>query len=99
MRPSKAYVDYIRSDRWKRKREVYFQKYGKHCQACGTGRGPIHVHHMDYSRLGNEALTDLCGLCVRCHREVTYIYRRNRRRGLRRVTLEFVRAKRKQATR
>lgn len=84
----------MKSDKWKRKRQAYFAKYGKRCQACGTGAGPIHVHHMDYTRLGKEYLTDLCGLCVSCHREVTAIYRKNRRRGLRRVTLEYVYSKR-----
>ena len=96
---TKRYRDYITSARWQAKRQSYFAKYGKRCQACFTGRGPIHVHHMDYARLGNEHLTDLCGLCVPCHREVTRIYRANRRRGLRRVTMEFVFMKRAQIRR
>jgi 5-methylcytosine-specific restriction endonuclease McrA len=91
---TQRYRDYITGPKWQAKRQAYFRKYGKRCQACYSGQGPIHVHHMDYARLGNEHLTDLCGLCVKCHREVTAIYRKNRRRGLRRVTLEFVRAKR-----
>jgi hypothetical protein len=33
-------------------------------------------------------------LCIPCHREVTRIYKRNRRAGLRRVTMEFVKKKR-----
>ncbi len=94
MKPSKGYTDYIKSQKWQLKRQQYFARYGKRCQACGTFKGPIHVHHMDYSRLGREYLTDLCGLCITCHREVTAIYRKNRRRGLRRVTLEYVAKKR-----
>lgn len=92
---NKAYKDYIASKQWSLKRQQYFNKFGKRCQACGTARGPIHVHHMDYSRFGNEWLSDLCGLCVICHREVTAIYRKNRRRGLRTVTMEYVIVKRR----
>jgi len=87
---TKAYVDYIKSDKWQRKRAEYFAVYGRKCQACGTTRGPIHVHHLSYAHLGNEPLTDLMGLCVKHHKAVTTIYRRNRRRGLRRVTMEYV---------
>lgn len=96
----KNYKDFIKSKRWQDKRQAYFKKYGKRCQACGTYKGPIHVHHMDYSRFGGrEYLTDLCGLCAECHRTVTKVYKRNRRRGLRRVTMEFVNAKRAQRIR
>lgn len=91
---TQAYKDYIASERWARKRTQVFAHYGKRCWACRTMRGPIHVHHLSYANLGREPMNDLIPLCMQCHREVTRIYKRNRRRGLRRVTMEFVRAKR-----
>ena len=91
---TKAYVDYLRSPRWKKKREEVFAHYGKRCFACRRRAKVLHVHHMTYARLGREAMGDLIPLCVPCHKEVTQIYKRNRRRGLRRVTMEFVSRKR-----
>lgn len=91
---TEAYKAYIRSERWARKRTQVFAHYGKRCYACRRATGPIHVHHLSYANLGREPMSDLMPLCVQCHREVTWIYKRNRRRGLRRVTLEYVRAKR-----
>lgn len=96
---TKAYKDYIKSVKWQRKRKEYFATYGYKCQACKTTRGPIHVHHMDYKHLGNEPLTDLMGLCYGCHKDVTTFYRRNRRYGLRRITMEYVNNKGKSKTR
>lgn len=87
---SRNYIEYMRSPRWQKKRQTVFNYYGKRCYACRTTKGHIHVHHLDYSRLGNERLQDLMPLCADCHKTVTTIYRRNRRRGLRRVTMEYV---------
>lgn len=94
--PTNMYKAYIASDKWQRKRQQVFAHYGKRCYACRTRKGPFHVHHMDYSRLGRESMSDLIPLCIPCHREVTRVYKRNRRRGLRRVTMEYVRFKRAQ---
>ena len=91
---TQAYKDYINSSRWRAKRQQVFATYGKRCFACRKAAKVLHCHHMDYSRLGNEAMGDLIPLCVPCHREVTKMYKRNRRRGLRRVTMEFVKMKR-----
>lgn len=94
---TQGYLDYLKSDAWKRKRQECFAYHGKRCKACGTVRPPIHVHHLDYRRLGRESVKhDLMPLCMPCHREVTKLYRSNRRRGLRRVTLEFIRWKQSQ---
>lgn len=88
------YKTYLKSDAWKAKRQEVFRTYGKRCYACRKAPKVLHVHHVDYSRLGHEAMGDLIPLCVPCHKEVTKIYRRSRRRGLRRVTMEFVKKKR-----
>jgi len=89
------YRAYLKSPQWQKKRQQCFAHYGKRCYACRTYRGPFHVHHMDYARFGRELITDIIPLCVPCHREVTAIYKRNRRRGLRQVTMEFVNKKRR----
>jgi 5-methylcytosine-specific restriction endonuclease McrA len=91
---TRRYKEYLRSDAWQKKRLAVFNKYGKRCYACRTAVGPIQVHHLDYSRFGRESLDDLMPLCIPCHREVTRIYKRNRRIGLRRVTMDFVKRKR-----
>lgn len=91
---TQAYRDYIKSERWQRKRQQVFAYYGKKCFACRKAAKVLHVHHMTYARLGHEAVTDLIPLCVPCHKEVTRVYKKNRRRGLRRVTMEFVKVKR-----
>lgn len=93
---TQAYVNYIKSPRWKKKREEVFAFYGKRCFACRKRAKVLHVHHVSYARLGREAMGDLMPLCVPCHKEVTRIYKRNRRRGLRRVTMEFVNMKRRE---
>jgi predicted HNH restriction endonuclease len=89
-----AYRNYLRSQKWQKKRQEVFAHYGKKCYACGKRPKVLHVHHMTYARLGREAIGDLIPLCVPCHKELTRIYRSNRRRGLRRVTMEFVKSKR-----
>lgn len=93
MAPGPKYIAYIKSDKWKAKRQQVFAHYGKKCYACGARDKVLHCHHMTYARLGREAMGDLIPLCVPCHKEVTALYKRNRRRGLMRVTLEFVKMK------
>jgi len=48
-----------------------------YCQACGTQKGSLHVHHVTYVRFGKEALTDLRGLCDTCHKKVHETHRKN----------------------
>lgn len=91
---TRAYIEYIRSPRWRAKRQQAFKFYGKKCYACRQRKRVMHVHHLTYARLGHEQMSDLMVLCKECHDEVTKIYRRSRRRGLRRVTMEFVKIKR-----
>jgi 5-methylcytosine-specific restriction endonuclease McrA len=91
---TKGYIAYIKSDAWRAKRQEVFAFYGKKCFACRKTPKVLHVHHLTYARLGRENVADLIPLCVPCHREVTAIYKKNRRRGLARVTMEFVKVKR-----
>lgn len=60
---------------WARKREMAFNHYGKKCYACGSRRGPLHIHHVTYIRFGGrELMRDLRPLCQSCHREVTALH-------------------------
>lgn len=92
------YKAYLKSDRWKKKRQQVFTHYGKRCYACRIAPRILHVHHLTYDRLGRENISDLIPLCVPCHKEITRLYRTpgGRQKGNRRVTMEFVRRKRQE---
>lgn len=63
------YPVYIRSERWRQKRVDVIRRARGICERCG--RWPIvNVHHLTYDRLGDELLTDLLGVCSRCHQEL-----------------------------
>lgn len=62
-----SYRFYMQSDRWQELRRSVIQKHRGRCQACGKkGR---HVHHVNYTRLFKEKLSeDLVLFCGDCHR-------------------------------
>jgi hypothetical protein len=60
------YQEYINSPAWRRRCKDFYSKYGKACAACGETRR-IHMHHMSYRHLGNEADHELTPLCRECH--------------------------------
>lgn len=41
-------------------------KIGYKCSKCGI-RQKLHVHHLNYDRLGNELQSDLMVVCNNCH--------------------------------
>lgn len=87
---SKRYKDYINSDRWKAKVAAYWQRNGKYCKACGATKN-LHVHHMTYERFGGgEYMSDLMGLCHKCHRDVHTLDRKTGRRNLRAATFAII---------
>lgn len=62
-----SYDAYILSEEWQKFRKRYFGSgMPRLCLACGSSRR-ITLHHMTYSRLGREMLTDVCPLCRTCH--------------------------------
>lgn len=90
------YVRYIKSEKWKMKREAYFDRYGRYCRACYTKRGHIHLHHTSYDRLGREPFSDLVPLCTECHKGVHALHRKSgRRMTLREATMAYINSKRK----
>jgi hypothetical protein len=62
------YRKYIKSKRWKRKREQALRHYQYMCHGCGTKKlEELQVHHRHYDTLGNECMEDLIVLCGDCH--------------------------------
>lgn len=61
------YPSYLRSKHWKDVKRRYYSKYGYYCKSCNWKRN-LQLHHRTYKNIGNERLTDLESLCVKCHR-------------------------------
>ena len=63
--PPNDYDNYLRSQAWAETRERFFEQVGR---LCICGEPATQVHHKTYDNIGKEALlTDLSGLCNRCH--------------------------------
>lgn len=60
------YQRYLRSLRWKRKRDAVVKRDGGRCRICNA-EGPLEVHHRTYKDLGHEKMADLISLCPDCH--------------------------------
>lgn len=60
------YQMYLKSGKWRKKREEVFRKYGKECVLCGSQEHII-VHHRRYTHIGSEPMEDLIPLCGSCH--------------------------------
>ena len=56
---------YLKSSQWQALRTKVIAR-DKHCQDCGATTD-LQVHHLRYSNLGNEPLSDLVLLCGYCH--------------------------------
>lgn len=61
------YRNYLRSDKWRRKRAKALKRAKNRCQVCSSPRD-LQVHHRTYSRIGKERAYDLIVLCEICHR-------------------------------
>jgi len=61
------YQAYLKSEHWKRRKERSLKLAGHKCQLCGKRYCELHVHHLNYDRLGCETDTDLAALCKTCH--------------------------------
>ena len=59
------YNNYLQSAEWAKKRMGAMDRDNWKCVFCGDDA--VHVHHMTYERIFNEALEDLVSLCERCH--------------------------------
>ena len=61
--------DYMESLDWQIIRLKAMKRDDYECVTCGAISG-LEVHHITYSRLGNEKLSDLATLCRDCHQAV-----------------------------
>lgn len=86
----KDYFEYVKSERWKKRKEKYHLTHKRQCVACGSFR-EIDIHHLEYGDWGYEKDTALITLCHSCHDE----YHRHRQVGqpLESSSLQFIRYK------
>ncbi len=65
-----AYVRYLSSAAWKRKRAQVLQRAAGACEVCGveTPESELEIHHLDYANVGHEPLDSLAAMCPADHR-------------------------------
>lgn len=68
-KPSREYLAYLSSPKWKAKRKEVIARCKNLCEKCGK-RQVRNIHHKHYDNLGDEPLDDLLGVCRPCHREI-----------------------------
>lgn len=61
-----SYHQYMGSSAWCQKRKERLLLDDFRCTRCGE-QERLEVHHLDYSRLGDESMDDLLTLCHWCH--------------------------------
>ena len=62
------YRKYLRSDKWKRKRNERLVIDKCRCQECGI-QSNLQIHHLTYKNVFNENMEDLTTLCIDCHQK------------------------------
>ena len=62
------YKRYLRSKKWRKKKKECIEFYGEFCFMCGKYSKRLQIHHLSYSNIGNESMSDLMALCSRCHK-------------------------------
>jgi 5-methylcytosine-specific restriction endonuclease McrA len=60
------YRRYLHGEVWQKRRKRALDRAGRSCEMC-KAVGPLHVHHVEYDRLGRELPGDLIVLCPDCH--------------------------------
>lgn len=81
------YEEYINSKQWERRRNLYWQSHHKSCAVCGNMLF-VHLHHANYTNLGDEPDHHLFPLCSGHHD----LYHRlnGTQRNMIRKTKEFI---------
>jgi hypothetical protein len=64
----KQYNAYLRSEKWKIKREKRLKICKGICEICNSAPA-VHVHHLNYKRVFKERMSDLKGICIACHKK------------------------------
>ena len=60
---------YLRSPKWQILRGKVFRRDGYICQECHENLAR-QVHHLTYTRWGNERMEDLISVCDPCHKRI-----------------------------
>ena len=60
------YEEYLKSDKWKKKREKILKRADHKCELCGSTEN-LHIHHLTYDNVYNEKEEDLLCVCDICH--------------------------------
>ncbi len=63
------YFEYINSPLWAERKRQYYEDHKKQCRACG-GYRDIQLHHIFYTKWGQEPDNALVPLCTKCHTEL-----------------------------
>lgn len=69
-----AHSKYLKTDEWRKKRELVLKRDKNLCQSC-LDRNATEVHHLSYKFWRNEPLFDLISVCKPCHDLITKISR------------------------
>jgi hypothetical protein len=56
------YKEYIKSQKWKQRRNEYYKTHPRECVICKS-KHLVGLHHMTYKNLGRELDEDLVALC------------------------------------
>ena len=76
----KEYVNYLRSEKWKKKRYAKGFQVGFLCERCGQySKASFEIHHKTYEHIFREPLVDLMFLCPNCHKIIEVQKRRERK--------------------
>ena len=67
-----GYLEYLKSEEWKNKRDIVFKRDNNICQSC-LNNSADQVHHLTYRHIFNEPLFDLISICFDCHKIITDI--------------------------
>ena len=63
----RGYKEYLRSNAWKRKRDMVMKRAKGICEKTKCSKSAEQVHHLTYANVGKETLEDLQAMCKGCH--------------------------------
>jgi hypothetical protein len=62
----RRYNEYLETDKWRKLRQLVFQRDNGICQGCYAAPA-TQVHHLTYKNVCNEFLWELTSVCDECH--------------------------------
>lgn len=77
-RVPRSYFTYLKSPYWSKRKNQYYQKYGRKCEVC-LSTGKIQLHHKVYGDYGFEKDYNLVALCGFHHEQLHLAIGKTRR--------------------